>query len=163
MDNLIKFLGAIKKPTVLFTVGLYFIIYEYFKWPKQNLYFYGGIFISIALGSFLEKISKLLTNKYKDFKKQKREKEEYEKLKRYYITEYNNMNSKEKSAIDYCLENKTLMYDSYLFDHIVDFSFIYSLVGKGFGQNIKSGRDFMMNKTCYDILITYKNEKGKSK
>lgn len=163
MDNLIKILGVLDKPYHYLMIGLFLFGWKRFSGSEQNLYFYGGIFISIALGSFLEKISKLLTNKYKDFKKQKREKEEYEKLKQYYITEYKNMNSREKYVIDYCLKNRTLVYDTPLFEEKVEASHIYSLVGKGFGQNIKSGRDFMMNKTCYDILITYKNEKGKSK
>lgn len=78
MDNLIKFLGVIKKPTVLFTVGLYFIIYEYFKWPKQNLYFSGGILISIVLGNFLEKILK-----------KKQEDANHEALMKYYDDKIN--------------------------------------------------------------------------
>lgn len=163
MDNLIKILGVLDKPYHYLMIGLFLFGWEYFSRSNKDLYFYGGIFIAIALASFIEKISKFLMNKYKNFKNQKLEKEEEEKLTHYYITEYNDMNSKEKYVIDFCLKNRTLVYDTPLFEDKVETSHIYSLVGKRFGQNIRSGKDFMMNKTCYDILRRYKNEKGKSK
>ena len=163
MDNLIKILGVLDKPYHYLMVGLFLFGWKRFSGSEQNLYFYGGIFISIALGSFLEKISKFLMNKYKDFKEQKLEKKEYEKLKQYYITEYNDMNSSEKNIIDHCLKKKTLGYNLDPFAEREEVLHIYSLVVKGFGQNITYGKDFMMNQTCYDILRRYKNEKGKSK
>ncbi len=58
MDNLIKILGVLDKPYHYLMIGLFLIGWEYFSRSNKDLYFYGGIFISIALASFIEKILK---------------------------------------------------------------------------------------------------------
>lgn len=159
MDNLIKILGVLDKPYHYLLVGLFLIVWKYFFTSELDLYLWGGIFIVIAVASIIEKIVNFIKTKITIYKVEKQEKENKEKLKKYYINEYNNMNSIEKKILDYCIKNNTLTYTSSIYATKEDISHIYSLVGKGFGKNITYGGDFMLKQSCYDILSRYINPK----
>lgn len=160
MDNLIKIFGTLNKPYHYFMVGLFLVGWKYFFGSEENLYFWGGISIVISLASLIEKIFYFINKKIIEYNVKKQEKEKIAKLKQYYITEYNNMNEKEKLVINHCLLNRTLTYTSPLFSNEKEVAYIYSLVGKRFGQNVTYGGDFMMDQYCYEVLSRYLNDKG---
>lgn len=155
MDNLIKILGVLDKPYHYFMVGLFLVVWKYFLGSEMDLYFWGGIFIVISLASGIERIVQVVNKKIAENKEERLKKENMEKLKNYYIDEYNKMNSFEKDIIDYCIRNNTLIYTSSIFATKEEIAHICSLVGKRFGYNVSYGGDFMMDQLCYDVLDKY--------
>ena len=63
MDNLIKILGVLDKPYHYLLVGLFLIVWKYFFTSELDLYFWGGIFIVIAVASIIEKIVNFIKTK----------------------------------------------------------------------------------------------------
>lgn len=161
MDNLIKILGVLDKPYHYFVVGAFLVGWKYFLGSEMDLYFWGGVFISIASASMIEKIFQFLNKKMTEYKEEKRKKKNNEKLKNYYIDEYNKMNSFEKGIIDYCIRHNTRTYTSSMFATREEITHVYSLVGKKFGQNVTYGGDFMINQLCYNVLCEYIHGKKK--
>lgn len=159
MDNLIKILGVLDKPYHYFVVGAFLVGWKYFLGSEMDLYFWGGIFISIASASMVEKIIKIMINQYNVFQNIKKDKQQKEELRNYYIKEYKNLNNIEKEIIDYCINNHITSFQESLFDGQQFVFAIYSLVNKKFGTNISYGGDFMMNKYCYDVLLKHISEK----
>ncbi len=162
MDNLIKILGMLDKPYHYFMVGLFLVGWKYFIGSELDLYFWGGIFIVIALASMIEKTLYFINKKIAEYNQKKQEKENKEKLRNYYIDEYNKMSSSEKEIIDYCISHNTLTYTSSIFATTEEIAYVYSLVGKRFGRNITYGGDFMMGQLCYNVLSEYIH-KGKNR
>lgn len=162
MDILIKILGVLDKPYHYLMVGLFLVGWKYFLGSEMDLYFWGGIFIVVALASMVEKIIKMMVNKYKIFQNISKEKQRKEELKNYYIKEYKNLNKVEKEIVDCCLYNHITSFQEPLFSNNYFISAIYSLVNKKFGSNINYGGEFMMNKYCYDVLLKYIGEKDNS-
>ena len=161
MDNLIKILAILNKPYHYLTVGLFLFLWKYFLDLSLGLYFWSGIFISLALACVIEKITKIVAHKYANYTAQKKEIKTKEKKKQYYISEYKKLNDKEKEIIDTCLKNNVLVYCSSAYEIHRNTPIMYSLVEKKLGNNITCGGDFMMDKSCYDVLQEYRHKKDK--
>lgn len=69
---------------------------------------------------------------------------------------YKELRGLEKEIIDNCINNRILTYRKETFDDKGYVTAISSLVGKGFGCNISSGKDFMMYQEVYNQLSELK-------
>ena len=147
MENIItKLLEQIKdsfeffydKPWHFLFVGIAILLIYLFYYSSVYLILVSIVLIVFSLITIIERIVNIC------------------KFKKHIKQSYSDLIDIEKEIIDYCISKRTLTYHKDLYAEDDYTMAIYSLVGKGFGQNINYGGDFLLFQEVYEQILKIK-------